>query len=414
MQLLSLLIYNLTIRLYGAGIFVASFFNTKAGLWLSGRKNQKVPNLADKTGKRVWVHCASLGEFEQARPVIEKIKQLKPSSVIILTFFSPSGYEIRKNYAFADSVLYLPLDTASNAHHFIDQVKPDLALFVKYEFWHHYLAELKKRKIPTLLFSAIFRPQQIFFKWYGSFFRIMLRQYNKIFVQNDESKQLLANISVDSQVSFDTRFDRVNQIAQAAKTFPSIEKFKQRDRVILFGSTWPKDELLLSYLMHDAENSENLKYIVAPHNLSDEGINNLARTLETRSARLSQLTPDNATATDVMIVDTMGDLSSIYRYADIAYVGGGFNASVHNVLEPAVYGLPVIFGPNYSKSAEAKDLIQISAAFSVSNYNELETIVRKLKNDEGFKKTASLEAAQYVKSRLGGVDDIYNFVASHI
>jgi 3-deoxy-D-manno-octulosonic-acid transferase len=319
-------------------------------------------------------------------------------------------------------VLYLPLDTAKNARKFIESIKPELALFVKYEFWYHYLAELNRRKIPTVLFSGIFRSEQIFFRWYGGFFRNMLRTFEKIFVQNKESHELLQQISIASQISFDTRFDRVNQIAENAKSFPSIEKFKGTHKLLVAGSTWSKDEQLLTQLIFNRRDFKDFRYIIAPHNLSESDIKALQSSLEIntrvdppiQTIRLSQLTGDSAATANVLIIDTMGDLSSLYTYGDIAYVGGAFNASVHNVLEPAVYGLPVIFGPNYLKSAEAKELIQISAAFSVSNYKELETIVSKFKNDTGYLKNASSASAQYVKSRLGGVADVYNFIASHI
>jgi 3-deoxy-D-manno-octulosonic-acid transferase len=421
MQLISLLLYNLSIGLYGAGIFIASFFNPKARLWIEGRKKQVV-NVPANGGKRIWVHCASLGEFEQARPVTEKIKSSNTTSFIILSFFSPSGYEIRKNYTGADLVLYLPLDTSNNARTFISQIKPDLALFVKYEFWYHYITELKNRKIPVVLFSAIFRKEQIFFKWYGSLFRTVLNCFDKIFVQNKESKDLLNSISISSEVSFDTRFDRVFQISQSAKNFPLIEKFKGDSKVLIFGSTWLKDEVLFDLILSDLKDFENIKFIIAPHNLTEAGLNNLNNRLQAHNmirpvigiARLSQLTPDNAATTNVLVVDTMGDLSSIYRYADIAYVGGAFNASVHNVLEPAVYGLPVIFGPNYSKSAEAKELIEARAAFSIVDFNQLKTAVLTLNNNTAAFNNATSQSAQYVKQRLGGIDDIYRYIALYL
>jgi len=423
MQFISLLLYNISIRLYGFAIFVASFFNTKAKLWVEGRRNQQLPQPtgAESGRKRIWVHCASLGEFEQARPVIEKIKKSDPSAFLILTFFSPSGYEIRKNYAYADAVLYLPLDSANNARTFVNQLKPDLVLFVKYEFWHYYLLELKQRKIPAVLFSAIFRKEQVFFKWYGVFFQNMLRCFDKIFVQNKESHELLGAISIASQVSFDTRFDRVFEIAQNAKPFAAVERFKGNYRVLIAGSTWPKDEQLLTRLIYNRRNFKDYKFIIAPHNLNDAEINSLQKRLENdrlsppvQVCRLSQLTADNAMVNDIILVDTMGDLSSLYRYGDIAYVGGGFNAGVHNVLEPTVYGLPVIFGPAYLKSAEAKELVSISSAFSITTEDELKNIVAKLASDETFMKTAATNAAQFVKHRLGGVDHVYNYIARYI
>jgi 3-deoxy-D-manno-octulosonic-acid transferase len=414
MQLISVLFYNLSIRLYGAGIFIAAFFNPKARLWIEGRKKQviKIGPIPGSGGKRVWVHCASLGEFEQARPVIEKIKISNPTSFIILTFFSPSGYEIRRNYSGADWVLYLPLDTSINARTFINQIKPDMALFVKYEFWYHYITELKSRKIRVVLFSAIFRKEQIFFKWYGGLFRTVLSSFDKIFVQNKESQDLLHSISIPSEVSFDTRFDRVFQISQTAKSFPLIEKFKGRHKLLIAGSTWAKDEQLITALINEQVLGD-YKYILAPHNLGQEEITRLQKTLA-KSLSMSQLTATNADEATVIIVDTMGDLSSLYRYANIAYVGGAFNASVHNVLEPAVYGLPLIFGPNYLKSAEAKELIEVRAAFSIVSFKQLKTAVLALNNNTAAFNNATSKSTEYVKHRLGGIDDIYNYIAPYL
>ena len=423
MQAISLLIYDIAIRFYGLGILIGSLFNAKAKLWVDGRSNQARTELPKSTGrgKRIWVHCASLGEFEQARPVIEKIKAEKPSSFIVLTFFSPSGYEIRKNYQYADAVLYLPLDTAKNAADFIDLVKPDQALFVKYEFWHHYITELKYRGIKTVLFSAIFRKEQIFFKWYGGFFKNILRCFDKIFVQNKESQQLLTGISVESEISYDTRFDRVYQIAQSAKTFPDIVTFKGENKILIAGSTWKKDEQLIEHVINSLL-LKNYKYIIAPHNLEEAELKRLQTSLELNSnktqpakcIRLSQLNAANAESYNVILVDTMGDLSSLYQFGEIAYVGGGFNASVHNVLEPAVYGMPVIFGPNYKKSAEAKELRQISAAFPVSDAVQLQTIVTGFQNNPSLLKNASANAKQYVQTRLGGVNDIYKYIGRYL
>ena len=270
MHFISLLLYNISIGLYRAGITVVSIFDTKAKQWIEGRK---IPIPQASTGahqKRIWVHCASLGEFEQARPLIEKIKNDKPDTFIILTFFSPSGYEIRKHYKYADIVCYLPLDTAANAKHFVESIKPDLVLFVKYEFWYHFLHELKTRRIPIILFSAIFRPQQIFFKWYGSLFKSLLKNFTKIFVQNKESKLLLAGIGMDSEICFDTRFDRVEQIAKAARPFPLVEKFKGTKQLFIAGSTWKKDEQLIIALINSGQ-FKDFKFVIAPHNLNTSG-----------------------------------------------------------------------------------------------------------------------------------------------
>ena len=408
MQFISLIIYNISIRLYGVGIYFVLLFNQKAKLWIEGRK-KSIPELQVRLHKkRIWVHCASLGEFEQARPVIERIKEDKPDTFIILTFFSPSGYEIRKDYKYADLVLYLPLDTAFNAKDFINRIKPDLVLFVKYEFWYHYLHELNTRQIPVVLFSAIFRSEQIFFKWYGAFFKSILQNFSKIFVQNQESQNLLKGIGIASEICFDTRFDRVAQIAKSGKVFPLVEKFKGSYKVLIAGSTWKKDEEIVTALINSAQYND-FKFIIAPHNLSDQAIQQIKNNLSLPALQITQLTETNAEEARVIIVDTMGDLSALYRYADIAYVGGGFNASVHNVLEPAVYGIPVIYGPNHLKSAEAIDLVNTGAGFSVIDGNSLLTVINKL-NDKSNLTAAGNKCLKYVKERLGGVTMILNYL----
>ena len=411
MHFISLLLYNISIRLYRVGITVASIFNPKAKQWIEGRK-LPIPKVS--TGahqKRIWCHCASLGEFEQARPLIEKIKTDKPYTFIILTFFSPSGYEVRKQYKYADIVLYLPLDTAANAKHFVDSIQPDLVLFVKYEFWYHFLRELKTRQIPVILFSAIFRPQQIFFTWYGSLFKDLLKNFSKIFVQNKASKTLLAGIGLDSEICFDTRFDRVEQIAKAAKPFPLVEKFKGTRQLFMAGSTWKKDEQLIAALINSGQFTD-FKFVIAPHNLTEQGIEELKKETTLSSVQLTQLNEANAETAQMLIVDTMGDLSALYRYADIAYVGGGFNVSVHNVLEPAVFGVPVIFGPHHSKSAEALELMELGAGFTCSTSTGLMSIMQKMSNST-IKSSAGSQSRNYVKERLGGVEVIYTYI-SHL
>jgi len=402
----SLFLYNLSIRFYWFAIYCASLFNKKAKQWVVGRKYWEcgLDEIEKKEGKRIWFHCASLGEFEQARPVIERIKaqSSKFKVQIVVTFFSPSGYEIRKNFEGADFVLYLPLDTKANAQKFIDCINPDLVLFVKYEFWFHYLNELKKKNIPVILFSSVFRGNQIFFKWYGIFFRDMLKMFTKIFVQNIESKDLLKNISVESEVAFDTRFDRVHQITENKKSFPSIEKFKGNSKILIAGSTWANDEELIIRCINEDVLKE-YKYIIAPHNINQNRIDEIIGLLQVKAKRFSELNEANATKVDVVIIDSIGQLSSIYAFGEIAYIGGGFNASVHNVLEAAVYGIPVLFGPNFQKSLEAKELL----SYRVYDFNSLkEALMHFISHDEEERIFWGMRGKQFIVERLGGTERI--------
>jgi 3-deoxy-D-manno-octulosonic-acid transferase len=405
-------VYDLGIRLYGLGISGASLFNKKAQQWVEGRKGWKenARKIDAKKGKRIWVHCASLGEFEQARPLIEKIKAEVPNTVIILTFFSPSGYEIRKDYPVADLVLYLPLDTKGNAQEFLDLIKPELALFVKYEFWFHYLNELKQLKIPAILFSSVFRKEQIFFRPYGHLFREILGMFSKIFVQSEDSKKLLATLGIESEVAYDTRFDRVYQISKDKKTFPAIEKFKTGSKVFIAGSTWHNDEELIFRCIHEPV-LKGYKYIIAPHQIEKNRIEELRKKIKARTTLFSELTEANAAETDVVLIDNIGNLSSLYAYGDIAYVGGGFNTGVHNVLEAAVYGMPVIFGPKYLKALEAIELKKDFAAFDIKSYQELKYTLESLTvGDQRREMYAALRAKQYVKARLGGTNTVFDYL----
>ncbi len=409
---MSLLAYNLAIRFYWLGIRLAAVVNKKAALWIDGRSHwrRQLTSFNKDNRKTAWFHCASLGEFEQARPLIEKLKQEKPDYRIVLSFFSPSGYEVRKNYQGADVVTYLPLDTAQNAKDFINAIQPHIAFFVKYEFWFHYLNELKCKKIPTILFSAIFRKEQVFFKWYGTIFREMLQSFNSIFVQNEASQQLLSQIGINSQIANDTRFDRVYQIAQQRTTLPLIEQFKGKGHLLIAGSTWPKDEELLLHLITSGT-LQDYKYIIAPHNIEEPRIAKLQQQLGTKAVRFSELKESNALTADVILVDSIGQLTAIYAYGTIAYVGGGFNSSVHNVLEPAVYGMPVLFGPNHTKSAEAKELITKGAAFCIRNPTDLTEVCNGLLDSDKLNSSATA-AKQFVEQHTGGTQKIWNAVAT--
>lgn len=399
-----LVLYNLGIRLYFFIIYLASVFNKKAKLWLTGRQNQAIQT----ENSCIWFHFASLGEFEQGRPVLERIRELYPQKKIVVTFFSPSGYEIRKNTTLADHVYYLPLDTAKNARKLIDTLNPEMAIFTKYEYWYHYFNELHKHNIPLYIISGIFRPGQIFFKWYGGLHRKILSFVTRFFVQDEQSKQLLQSINITNvTVSGDTRFDRVWANAQQPKPLPIINEFKNRHKVFIAGSTWPADEQLIASLITD---HPTWKFIIAPHEVSEEKINKLISLLPTNTtikySQLEKTSNVERRTYNIMIIDNIGMLSFLYQYGDIAYIGGGFGAGIHNTLEAAAFGLPVIFGPNYSKFKEAKDLIALDAGFTVSSETELKQITAKLINDEGFYIAASLQTQKYVEEHTGATQTI--------
>jgi len=402
-----LLLYILGIRLYNLIISIFALFNNKAKLFINGRKNlfQEIKNQVDSNQKHIWFHFASLGEFEQGRPVLEKLKAVYPEKKIVVTFFSPSGYEIRKNYALAD-VFYLPIDTAQNAKRFLNLINPEMAIFTKYEFWHFYFKELNTRKIPLYVISGIFRPSQAFFKWYGGFYRNILKSVTYFFVQNEESKILLNSIGLNNTVvSGDTRFDRVYENAQTPRSLPEIENFIGDSPVLVCGSTWPEDEKLLSIL---PEKYPDWKFIIAPHEIHESHIESIEKQFPVGSMRFSVLASllkaGNAPIPNVqvLIIDNIGMLSSLYRYGKVAYIGGGFGAGIHNTLEAAAFGLPVIFGPKYDKFQEAKDLIVIGAAQNISSADELLNAFNNfLKNDQ-----AANAAKKYVEEKKGATEII--------
>jgi 3-deoxy-D-manno-octulosonic-acid transferase len=400
-------LYNLGVRFYFFLILVASIFNKKAKAWINGRKNTSYQHCQ----KSAWFHFASLGEFEQGLPVLTAYKISNPDLQIIITFFSPSGYEIRKNTPYADAVYYLPLDTTQNARKFIAAINPSIAVFTKYEYWYHFFNELHKKEIPLYIISGIFRPNQVFFKWYGSLHRRMLSFVSHFFVQDDGSKLLLQNLGIDKvSVSGDTRFDRVWANAQQPKAFPLINEFKNGQKVFIAGSTWPEDEILVAQLVDD---HPDWKFIFAPHEISEEKINGLFDILPDSSIRYSQLTPDSYRddhSPQTLIIDNIGMLSSLYQYGDIAYIGGGFGAGIHNTLEAAAFGLPVIFGPNYDKFKEAQDLIALQAGFSISNENELKKTVAYLIEDEERYHAISKKIKEYVKGNTGATEMIIEYI----
>jgi 3-deoxy-D-manno-octulosonic-acid transferase len=404
------LLYNTAIRLYYLFIFIASFFNEKARLWIEGRKNtisllQQKLNATDKT---IWIHCASLGEFEQGRPLIENLKKDFPGYKILLTFFSPSGYEIRRNYPLADCVCYLPIDTPENVKTFLDAAQPTMAIFVKYEFWHNFINELSHRKIPLFLISAIFRKEQIFFKPYGGFYRKVLRKIEHLFVQDEHSKNLLTSIAITNvTVSGDTRFDRVFNTASTSDYLPAIENFCNGKPTLIAGSSWPEDEKLLAEVF---QQQQDWKLIIAPHETNTSNIERLEKLMSFKSScRFSQLHTGSLEKNhDVLIIDTIGHLSKIYRYGTIAYIGGGFGKGIHNILEAAAFGLPVIFGPNYNKFREAKELIKAGGGFTIKDLDDLKVVFEKLKSNE--QKAAAETAKNYVLLNIGATEKIISHI----
>lgn len=402
-------LYNIGMYCYRLGVAAVSPWHKKARLWRDGRKQlfNRMRASIDSSAPIVWVHVASLGEFEQGRPIIEKIKAERPEYKILLTFFSPSGYEIRKNYQGADYIFYLPIDTKSNAREFLDIVKPQIAVFVKYEYWINLLSELKTRNIPTYIVSAIFRRDSIFFRSTGNMWREALKSFNTIFVQDENSKALLAELGHDNVVvAGDTRFDRVAQIAAAAKKIELIEQFKGNSRLFVAGSSWGPDEDLIVRL---ANENPTIKFIVAPHEMEQARMSKIEQTATGGAVRYTKVEGDIADK-QILILDTIGMLSSVYGYADFSYIGGGFGVGIHNTLEAATFGLPIAFGPNYHKFKEARDMIALGGATSVSNYEELSAWFAPLRDDEQHLKLVSQISKDYTTKNQGATDIFFEKV----
>ena len=380
-------LYNLVVQVASFLVKIVAQFSPKIKLFVDGRKLvfPTLENEIKPTDRTIWFHAASLGEFEQGLPVIEKIKEKYPSHKIVVTFFSPSGYEVRKNSKVADVIVYLPLDTKSNAERFVEVVHPDLVFFIKYEYWPNYLNELKKRQIPTYLISGIFRENQVFFKGYGGFYRKALNTFEHFFVQNAKSKELLLKIGkTNVTVSGDTRFDRVASILEKDNSLAFISEFKNDTLTIVVGSSWPKDETLLVDFINS--NNYDVKFIIAPHNIKEEQIKQLTNSISKKTVLFSEKEGKNLADFDIFIIDTIGILTKIYSYADIAYVGGGFgNPGVHNILEPATFGVPIVIGPNFSHFAEAIALVNMEGCVSVSNQKELNEAFENLIQNEDIR-----------------------------
>lgn len=398
-------LYSLSVFLYGLAAKVASLFNAKARLWVKGRKNyfQQLDNALAKLSpdaKRLWFHASSLGEFEQGRPVIESFRKKYPEIQIILTFFSPSGYEIRKNYTGADVILYLPLDMPETAKKFVAKLNPDIAVFIKYDYWFNMLKALQDNKTPTYVVSAIFREGNMFFKWYGKWARKYLRNFSGIFVQDQNSKNLLGAIGIQNNVivSGDTRFDRVYAIASQPQSVECVKAFAENHTVLIAGSTWQPDEDLLVALL---KQNPDLKCVIAPHEIGEQRINGLLQKFEGKAVLFTEAIPQNANTCQVLIINKIGLLAHIYPYGQLAYIGGGFGAGIHNTLEAAVFGLPLFFGPNYQKFKEAKDLIALGGAQVIHDADELVSKVNTLLNDTQLRLKISDSCAQYVKNNLG-------------
>lgn len=406
-----IIFYNIFKAVYKAGIGIAANWNPKAQKWIDGRKNwqqQLMQNWHIKPEEFVvWMHCASLGEFEQGRPILEKIKTQNPNSKFLITFFSPSGFEIRKDFEGADYVMYLPFDSASNAKSFIDLVKPDLVIFVKYEFWHYYLNELKQRQIATILVSGIFRFSQPFFQWWGGFHKAMLQKFSHLFVQDETSKQLLSKIGLQTNVTVagDTRFDSVLKIVQEWKPVDFIDSFCLTRFIIVAGSTWPDDETILAEYINDSVNKERI--IIAPHEINEENIL-YVRKLFPHSICYSDLLKGMQIqeSTNCLIIDNIGYLSRIYKYANITYVGGGFTKSgIHNILEAAVFGKAVITGPSIEKFREAVELKKFGGLFIIEHQKPLIELITEIDKVEAGK-----IAATYVLQNSGATDFIVEWI----
>lgn len=400
-------IYNFGLSCYRQLIGLAAIRNPKAKKLIEGQKTvfSYLQQHAEADGNYIWFHASSLGEFEQGRPLMETLKKNDPQTKIIVTFFSPSGYEVRKNYTGADLVCYLPLDLPHNVIRFLNIVKPQMAIFIKYEFWDNYLRELDKRRIPTYLISAIFRPSQLFFKSYGGFYRNMLRRFTHLYIQDEASKKLLAQIGISNiTVCGDTRFDRVIDISRQARNLPLVEQFVKTAPVTLVaGSSWPKDE---EYLIEYFNTHPGLKMIIAPHEIHESHLKDIESRLKRPVVRYSatqQGIPEN---TDCLIIDCFGLLSSIYRYGQIAYIGGGFGAGIHNVTEAAVYGIPVIFGPKFEKFREARELITCGGAFTIELDSDLFRILDELTSQPAKLKAAGKKAGEYISQNAGATQTI--------
>lgn len=411
------ILYNLFISLYGSGISVVSRFNPKARLWISGRKGwkERIKQSISPDDRIIWIHCSSLGEFEQGRPVMEKIRKEFPQHKIALSFFSPSGYEIRKDYRGADYIFYLPLDTPKNAKRLIKLLHPEVLILVKYEYWYNLLKRLQKKKTPVIVISAVIREDHIFFRPFGSWFRKRIASINHFFVQDLDSKNLLESINVhDATVAGDTRFDRVKEILHSDNQLEFIQNFKGNSKLIVAGSTWPDDEEILVKFINE-NLPDDWKLIFAPHNIKEKDILSLSEAIQKPTAIYTKSDENQIENSQILIVDTIGMLTKIYSYADIAYVGGGFTKTgVHNTLEPAVFGIPIIFGPNYENYFEAVDLIENEGAQRFKDQYDFDSKMGILISDESERKRRGKAAAEYILQKPNSSELIINYLKNLI
>ena len=396
-----MLLYNFCVAVYARLIALASLWNPKAKLWTTGRKNvfERMARAISPSDRIVWIHVASLGEFEQGRPLMEQIRKQYPEFKILLTFFSPSGYEVRKDYKGADYIFYMPIDTPRNVRRFLDIAHPEIAVFVKYEFWLNYLRQLKARGTRTYVISSIFRHNTIFFRSYGFLWRQALDAFDRIFVQNEESRELLHGIGFDNViVAGDTRFDRVAAIAEAVKRIDAIETFKGDAPLFIAGSTWRPDEEILMELIAD---NPRIKFVIAPHEMDEARINRIMTQTCGRAVRYTHCDAQSLARSQVLILDTVGILASVYRYASWAYIGGGFGVGIHNTLEAATFALPIAFGPNYAKFKEARDMVALGAATKVESAEELKRWFAPLRDDSVLRAKVSSTAKDYTVKNQG-------------
>jgi len=404
-------LYNLGILLYYLLVKIVSIRNVKARKWIAGRKDifKRLRKTITPGDRILWFHVSSLGEFEQGRPVIEAIRKLQPEYKILLTFFSPSGYELRKDYKYADYIFYLPLDTKKNARQFIDIVRPEKVFFIKYEFWYNFLTQLREEAIPTYIFSALFRPSQIFFKPWGKWYLKALTTYEHIFVQNQESYNILHQYGFKNvSICGDTRLDRVGEIADAAPKLEKLEIFCGGQKAIIAGSTWKEDEGLFIPYLNKCQSGQ--KFVIAPHEVTPQSLERICSVLEKPYVLYSTASHDELLNADVLIVDGYGYLVSVYRYGMLAYVGGGFTSGIHSILEPAVFGLPVIFGPDYQKFQEAHDMLSLGAASCVYNYEEFENQIDSYLSNPEKLLSASALARGYVNKNRGASKEIVKYL----
>lgn len=402
--------YNFVIYIYLFAVKLVSLFNPKVKLMVKGHSEvfDILKSKIEKDKKYIWFHAASLGEFEQGRPLMERIRRQYPEYKILLTFFSPSGYEVRKNYQGADVICYLPFDTPRNARRFVKLANPCMAFFIKYEFWQNYLKNLQKHHVPTYSVSSIFRKNQVFFRWYGGKYFKVLTRFTHLFVQNEVSKELLASLNIRNvDVVGDTRFDRVIEIFEQAKQLPLVEQFKKNSMVMVAGSSWqPDEDIFIRYFNEHPE----MKLIIAPHVISESHLTEIIGKLKRPYVRYTQATPENVEQADCLIIDCFGLLSSIYRYGEIAYVGGGFGVGIHNVLEAAVYGIPVLFGPNNQRFQEARQLLETKGCFEIQNYEEFKEKMDRLMTDAPYLEKCGKLSGDYVKQHAGASDKVMKAV----